>query len=126
MAMRTNPPRRQDDRMRLPARAGGLALGRGSDESDHDAGVAHHRDVRAVDLDGGRVRPVDHRTLGFWGMIRSWLATRYQLGIVFHAGGPYGVTSAAIEPGRWLTAITWVGVRGRSWAKRRWKWAGSI
>ena len=50
------------------------------------------------------------------GMTRSSVPMTAQLGIVFHAGAPDGVTFATSDAGRWLATIVQRSASGRSCA----------
>src|SRR5712691_5535366 len=58
------------------------------------------------------------------GIAWSWLATRYQDGMVFQAGTPEGSLRVASAPGRWVAAITAAVTSEQSAQKACWKTAG--
>src|SRR5216684_3824261 len=58
------------------------------------------------------------------GIAWSWLATRYQDGMVFQAGTPEGSLRVASAPGRWVAAITAAVASEQSAQKACWKTAG--
>ena len=60
------------------------------------------------------------------GIVRSCRATRYQLGMSSHAGGPDGVKSDDTAAGRWVAPMIRAVAFGRSWANRMGTHAGSM
>ena len=60
------------------------------------------------------------------GIVLSWVASRYQEGIVLQAGVPDGSPSAAAESGRWVICIRRAVRAGRSAAKASRKTSGRM
>jgi hypothetical protein len=76
------------------------------DEFGHGCRLRDVNRVAARDLGHGRTRPRRHLTLRRWGIIRSSVATRYQLGLLRHAGSlivplrastPHGTCESAMN-----------------------------
>src|ERR1700742_4382939 len=62
------------------------------------------------------MRRAIHRWDSGW-IIRSWVETWYQLGLVLHAGCPLTSSTHRREVGRWLVAMTSASVASTSWQK---------
>ena len=114
-----------------PGLSGAVGRSRGSarrrpDQLHHRPGVAHHRDVGAVDLHGGGAGPLSHRALGLRRDDPVLAGDEVPAGDGLPRRRAGRGQQRGQGAGRWVAAITSVSRRGRSWAKSRRNSAGSM
>src|SRR5262245_20856928 len=76
-------------------------------------------------LDNGRTGPPGHLTLGRWGIIRSSVATRYQLGLLCQAGSLIVALRASTPHGTCESAMNAACSALKSPAKEAWNFSRS-